>query len=164
MSERSYHGDIHSDTVHQRTVCPDAECQSTVCLNTVHHRTMCQDTAARAYSFWTRSVRALTFCTQHMCSGCRVSRQMASGQHLPWYHTSRCSCQGTTHPNAAVKAQCVQMQLSRHNVSRHSCQCIMRPDEAAAAYAFQTRSVMAIALRRQHVSYRRRVSKQFSSD
>jgi len=56
----------------------------------------------------------------------------------------------------------VQMQVSRQNASRRSCQRTTRLDAAAVAYPFWTRSVITIALRTQHVSSRCRVSRQTS--
>jgi len=49
---------------------------------------------------------------------------------LSRHNTSRHSCQGTMHLDAAVKAQRVQMQLWRHNASRRSCEGTTRPDAA----------------------------------
>jgi len=58
-------------------------------------------------------------------------------------------CQGN---NLLDVMHVFQMQLSRHNASRCSCQLTTCPDTAATAYTFWTKSVLAIVLRMQYVS------------
>jgi len=48
------------------------------------------------------------------------------------------TCHGTSRPDAAIKAQHVQTQLSRHNASRCSCQGTTRSDAAVKAQCIQT--------------------------
>ena len=75
---------------------------------------------------------------------------------------SRCSGRNLANPDAAYHGA-KRSNAARQEPCVSSCQGTTRPDAAAAAYAFRTRIVMAIALRTQCVSSGRRVSRQISS-
>jgi len=124
---------MHQDTARQSTVHQDTACQGT----------MHQDAAAMIYAFQTRSVMAIALWMQRV------------------FWTQGVQADGIRMTYAV--ATHVQMQLSRCNVSRRSCEGTTCPDAAAATYTFWMRSVMAFVLWMLHVSSGRRVSRQMAS-
>ena len=92
-------------------------------------------------------------------SGC-TRRSRCSGRNLA---NSDAAYYGAGRLNAATMAVCVQMQCARAPCIWTQLAWQLRPDAAAAAYAFRRRSVMAIALWTQRVSSGRRVSRQMAS-
>ena len=103
------------------------------------------------------SIRKIFFASR--ASGCtRQSRR--SGRNLP---NSDAAYHGAGRPNAATTMVCARTQRARAPCIWTQLAWRLCPDAAAAAYAFRTRSVVAIALWTQRVSSGRRVSRQMAS-
>jgi len=116
----------------------------------VDDTSLLRTTLARAPCVPTHRARAPCIPTQRARAPCVPTQRAtatASGRGVSGHRASGRSCQGTTPPDAAVRAPLLRTQLSGHHSSGRSCHGTTPPDAAVTAPYVRTQSVKANRIR-----------------